>query len=84
MQSFLDGSTVVLAHLPRLPPEGATAEVARELCYRLYTLCERKKHAAEALSYNSLVQSWPDIAGLAPEEREHEAEKTSLVVTEDG
>ena len=33
---------------------GAKAEVARELCYRLYTLCERKKRAAEALSYNSV------------------------------
>src|SRR5690606_25683250 len=37
---------------------GAKAEVARELAYRLYTLCERKKRAAEALSYNGLVQSW--------------------------
>jgi len=41
------------------------AEVARELAYRLYTLCERKKRAAEALSYNSLVQSWPEIMRLA-------------------
>ena len=39
---------------------GAKGEAARELCYRLYTLCERKKRAAEALSYNSLVQSWPE------------------------
>jgi putative DNA methylase len=46
---------------------GAKAEVARELCYRLYTLCERKKRAAEALSYNSLVQSWPEIMRLARE-----------------
>lgn len=37
---------------------GAKAEIARELCYRLYTVCERKKRAAEALSYNLLVQSW--------------------------
>ena len=44
---------------------GAKAETARELCYRLYTLCERKKRAAEALSYNSLVQSWPEITRLA-------------------
>ena len=44
---------------------GAKAEVARELCYRLYTLCERKKRAAEALSYNALVQSWPEITRLA-------------------
>jgi hypothetical protein len=28
-------------------------------------LCERKKRAAEALSYNALVQSWPEITGLA-------------------
>ena len=44
---------------------GTTAEIARELCYRLYTLCERKKRAPEALSYNALVQSWPEIARLA-------------------
>lgn len=46
---------------------GSTAEVARELAYRLYTLCERKKRATEALSYNALVQSWPEIARLARE-----------------
>lgn len=46
---------------------GARAEIARELAYRLYTLCERKKRAAEALSYNSLVQSWPEITRLARE-----------------
>ena len=44
---------------------GARAETARELAYRLYTLCERKKRAAEAFSYNSLVQSWPEINRLA-------------------
>ena len=41
---------------------GAKAETARELAYRLYTLCERKKRAAEALAYNALVQSWPEIS----------------------
>jgi putative DNA methylase len=30
-------------------------------------LCERKKRAAEALSYNALVQSWPEITRLARE-----------------
>ncbi|MHB1343974.1 MAG: DUF1156 domain-containing protein [Thermoleophilia bacterium] len=44
---------------------GTKAEIARELCYRLYTLCERKKRAADALSYNGLVQSWPEIVRLA-------------------
>lgn len=47
---------------------GAKAEIARELAYRLYTLCERKKRAAEALAYNGLVQSWPEITRLAQSE----------------
>jgi putative DNA methylase len=46
---------------------GTQAETARELAYRLYTICERKKRAAEALSYNGLVQSWPEISRLARE-----------------
>ena len=46
---------------------GAKAEVARELAYRLYTLCERKKRAPEALAYNALVLSWPEISRLARE-----------------
>lgn len=49
---------------------GSKAENARELCYRLYTLCERKKRAAEALSYNGLVQSWPEIVRLAGERKD--------------
>lgn len=44
---------------------GEHAESARELAYRLYTICERKKRAAEAVSYNALVQSWPEITRLA-------------------
>ena len=44
---------------------GVKAEAARELAYRLYSLCERRKRAAEALSYNALVQSWPQIVELA-------------------
>jgi putative DNA methylase len=46
---------------------GSKAEAARELAYRLYTICERKKRAVEALSYNGLVQSWPEITRLARE-----------------
>ena len=46
---------------------GSQAETARELAYRLYTVCERKKRAAEALSYNGLVQSLPEITRLACE-----------------
>jgi putative DNA methylase len=46
---------------------GGEAETARELPYRLYTICERKRRAPEALSYNALVQSWPEITRLARE-----------------
>ena len=46
---------------------GSHSEIARELCYRLYTLCERKKRATDAMAYNSLVQSWPEITRLASE-----------------
>jgi putative DNA methylase len=60
-----DGGESAAAEL--LPRLGAKAEVARELAYRLYTVCERRKRAAEALSYNGLVQSWPEIVRLARE-----------------
>ena len=57
---------------------GSKAEVARELCYRLYTLCERKKRSSEALSYNGLVQSWPEITRLAREVGEPRTEQGGL------
>lgn len=41
------------------------AEVARELAYRLYTIAERRKWMSEALQYNGLVQSWPEILRLS-------------------
>jgi putative DNA methylase len=41
------------------------ADIVRELAYRLYTVSERKKRAHDALSYNSLVKSWPEITRIA-------------------
>lgn len=49
---------------------GSKAETARELAYRLYTVCERRKRATEALAYNGLVQSWPELVRLANESGE--------------
>jgi putative DNA methylase len=57
---------------------GAKAETARELAYRLYTVSERKKRASEALSYNGLVQSWPEIVRLAREEQSVQLAQPSL------
>ena len=44
---------------------GPNAEAARELAYRLYRICDQKNRSQEALGYNALVQSWPEVARLA-------------------
>ena len=63
---------VLLAGMPQ------RAEPIRNLAYRLYTLCERKKRAAEALAYNGLVQSWPEVMRLAHEGGRPKAEQVGL------
>lgn len=47
----------------------ASAERARDLAYRLFSLAERKGWNAEAYAYNSLVVAWPDIQRKAAELR---------------
>ena len=44
---------------------GARSEESRALSYRLYSICEKKKWAQEALEYNSLVIAWPEITRMA-------------------
>ena len=44
---------------------GPNAEAARDLAYRLYRICDRKNRSQEAIGYNALVQSWPEVARLA-------------------
>jgi putative DNA methylase len=48
-----------------LTAAGSTAESARDLAYRLYTICERKGWASEALAYNSLVPAWSGLGDAA-------------------
>ena len=43
----------------------AQAEKARALAYRLYSLADRKQWASEALAYNILVTSWPQVQAEA-------------------
>lgn len=69
------GESAAAALLPAL---GAKAEVARELAYRLYTLCDRKKRASEAASYNGLVQSFPEIIRIASQRVSPQAEQAGL------
>ncbi len=44
---------------------GERAAPARDLAYRLYTVCERKGWAEEARAYNGLVIAWPELEKLA-------------------
>ena len=44
---------------------GGLAEPARELAYRLFQICDRKKWAGEALGYNALAAAWLEITRLA-------------------
>ena len=44
------------------------AEAARQLAYRLYTLCERKNWADDARAYNEVVTSWSGIESAAAKE----------------
>ncbi len=44
------------------------AEAARQLAYRLYTLCERKNWAETARAYNEVVTSWTSIESTAAKE----------------
>ncbi|HZO75806.1 MAG TPA: DUF1156 domain-containing protein [Ktedonobacteraceae bacterium] len=47
---------------------GEQGEMTRDLAYRLYSVCERKGWAQEALAYNGLVTSWSQISQLARRE----------------
>ncbi len=63
----------VLHHLIRLQKQGEVlaasmlarvgekAEPAKELAYRLYGICERKKRSTEGQLYNDLIAVWPDL-----------------------
>ena len=58
-----DGELAAADLLARLG--GDYGEMARDLAYRLYSICERKGWAQEALAYNSLVIAWSEISRLA-------------------
>jgi putative DNA methylase len=50
-------------------------EQAKELAYRLFSLCERKGWAQEAIAYNALVVAWPEIARRVAGTPEAEAQE---------
>jgi putative DNA methylase len=46
---------------------GRNSDMARDLAYRLFHICEKKKRSQEAQAYNALVLGWPEIVRLARE-----------------
>jgi len=52
------GEAPAAAMLARL---GGKADAAKELAYRLYGICERKKRSSEGQFYNDLIVVWPDL-----------------------
>ena len=44
---------------------GSDGDAARDLAYRLYNYCERKKWSQDALAYNMLVVAWPRLKEIA-------------------
>ena len=75
VRSLEQGESVAAELVGKL---GSKAETARELAYRLYVICERKKRTQEALSYNALVQSWPEIVRLASDKGKSGPEQGGL------
>jgi putative DNA methylase len=67
IRSLDSGEQAAATLLKRL---GVLAEVARDLSYRLYTVCERRKWSQDAIGYNALVLSWPDLKRLADEQKD--------------
>jgi putative DNA methylase len=57
---------------------GDRGSLAKDLAYRLYSLCDRKNWSQEALAYNSLVISWPEITRLANEIQPEPPAQTAL------
>jgi putative DNA methylase len=59
---------------------GDRGSLAKDLAYRLYSLCDRKNWSQEALAYNSLVISWPEITRLANEIQPEQIQQVTLAL----
>lgn len=58
---------------------GGMGEAAKDLAYRLYVICDRKKWSQEALGYNSLIVAWPEITKLVQSSRRTERAQRMLL-----
>lgn len=58
-----EGEAAAADLLRRLPAHAR--EAARDLAYRLYTICDRKGWAEQARDYNALATAWPRLTAEA-------------------
>jgi putative DNA methylase len=68
VKAVLAGEDNAAAIVKKLGPD--KAEEARQLAYRLYQICDRKKRPEEAFAYNALSQSWERVIELSRQEEE--------------
>ena len=61
-----------------LVPHSNMSEAIRDLAYRLYVTSERHGWTQDALAFNNLVTSWPEILRLAADLRQHGRQETLL------
>jgi putative DNA methylase len=54
-------AAALLNQLKQVSGHGDLADNCKNLAYRLYNHCEKKKEAEEARAYNGLVIAWPDL-----------------------
>lgn len=57
---------------------GPTADIARELAYHLFTICEKKGWVQEAQAYNSFVLSWNQIVAESINIKDSTGSQTKL------
>ncbi len=68
VKAVLKGEKTAATIVRKLGPD--RAEQARQLAYRLYQICDRKKRPEEAFAYNALSQSWERVVELSRQEEE--------------
>ena len=61
---YKDGEAPAAALMAKL---GDKADAAKELAYRLYGICEKKKRSTEAQLYNEIITIWPDLVARSKE-----------------
>ena len=61
---YKEGEAPAAALLAKL---GDKADAAKELAYRLYGICEKKKRSTEGQLYNEIITIWPDLVARSKE-----------------